>query len=236
MASLHNMYYTKCRWLLGRGLFIGVWLGLALLLLSCSGARQKIAIREMVKDFTADIGGVRLDSIKLEPNLHLALQVPGTATGIPKQWQALNLIQELATGKLQIRLGTAHLQTEILVRNPHQDTLWVQGLQGSVALDTLLQSPVGLALPPVALAPGVSSLWLSLQLTLDERLLQIRTLERLHVQGVVHARQSRFKKPVEITVDHTRKIPPAIAREILSKAKEMAIKELVDGWVRSMLE
>jgi len=92
--------------------------------------------------------------------------------------------------------------------NKGKDSLFVQGLNGMLYLDSLFEIPISLQ-KSVWLSPGSNELSFSgaVQLTLF-KLLAVPNLKKFTIQGIAYIALKPDQKAIEVDFNETRDIPP----------------------------
>jgi hypothetical protein len=197
----------------------------------CS-ANRKLQAASIVRQCKADISKVELGEFKLD-SLLFPSQKGGRAEAFPNA-NVLPLVQKLMNGELERPLGEIRLDLTLRVENRSKDSLWIDALDGTVALDTLLTTPLRLT-RPVLLLPGVSEAPLQIRLPVDQRLFALESVKNYRLRGVARAALEANGQRVELEFDETKKLDSATVKSYMDAAKQAVVEQVLTGWAQSLM-
>ena len=204
---------------------------LALLTMGCSAGR-KMQAASILKQCKAEITGVSLQDIELDSLLFPALH--GKSKDLLPNAAVLPMVQKLLNGQMERPLGVARLRITLQVRNASPDSLWLDALDGELALDTLLRTPLHMSAPAL-LKPGASELQVDASVPLDQKLFALSSVRQYRLSGMATAALQSDGSRVELEFDEKRPLPKEQVDQMLQSAKQALIEQVVSSWASSLM-
>ena len=203
---------------------------LVVLLDGCATVR-KIDAASILSKTKLEFRELALDSVTINPDLFdLKANVKNSLLPNP---QVVTMVQNLARGIIEKELGKAHLTATMVANNNSGDSLWVRKLDATLSLDTLIDLPLVLKDTSV-LAPGSSTINLSTQFPLDQRMLGLTTITKYRIKGAIHVALESDGPTVVLDFDIEHQITPEEIKALEDRARKTLLDGLVSDWVYSI--
>ena len=203
---------------------------LVALLDGCATVR-KIDAASILSKTKLEFRELALDSVTINPDLFdLKANVKNSLLPNP---QVVTMVQNLARGIIEKELGKAHLTATMVANNNSGDSLWVRKLDATLSLDTLIDLPLVLKDTSV-LAPGSSTINLSTQFPLDQRMLGLTTITKYRIKGAIHVALESDGPTVVLDFDIEHPITPEEIKALEDRARKTLLDGLVSDWVYSI--
>jgi hypothetical protein len=134
----------------------------------------------------------------------------------------MNIAKDLLHGKTDVYLGTAMIQSKLLIENSSKDSLWIRGVSGKLSLDSILEA-TWRSDSTVKVAPGNTILTIDIQLPLDSKLFSIMKADTLKLEGVAKASFKPTSEPILLEFSQKRASPKAEIEKFANNAKKTCL-------------
>jgi len=211
-------------------LSISILFFLVALLDGCATVR-KIDAASILSKTKLEFRELALDSVTINPDLFdMKANVKNSLLPNP---QVVTMVQNLARGIIEKELGKAHLSATLVANNNSGDSLWVRKLDATLSLDTLIELPLVLKDSSI-LVPGSSTINLSTQFPLDQRMLSLTTITKYRIKGAIHVALESDGPTVVLEFDIEHPITPEEIKALEDRARKTLLDGLVSDWVYSI--
>lgn len=201
------------------------------LLFGCATMR-KLDAASILKETKLEFKELTLDSVSINPNLFEKVGDAITKSLVPNP-QVVSLVQNLAQGIIDTQLGFANLGVTLRVASLDKDSLWVNRLDASIILDSLMELPLSLKSSYI-LSPGFTEMALSTRFPLDKRVFKLNEIRSYRIKGALVVSLEADGEPVPLEFDIRHEISPEEMRALEDNVRQSILNGLINDWVGAL--